>query len=115
MLCDKCFVIGIVNGKYSTEVYDKRDNFNFKIVNFPFLCSNIPSGPAYGVYISQLVRIGRICSDYSSFALRHRKLTERLVHQGFRYSNLCKAFDKFARRHGQILDKYGFGVKRHYR
>ena len=80
--------IGIVNGKYSTEVYDKRDDFNFNIVNFPFLCSNIPSGPAYGVYISQLVRIGRICSDYSSFALRHHKLTERLVHQGFRYSDL---------------------------
>ena len=38
------------NGKYSTEVCDKRDDFNFKIVNFPFLCSNIPSGPAYGVY-----------------------------------------------------------------
>ena len=105
--------IGIVNGKYSTEVYDKRDDFNFNIVNFLFLCSNIPSGPAYGVYISQLVCIGRICSDYSSFALRHRKLTERLVHQGFRYSNLCKAFDKFARRHGQILDKYSFGVRRH--
>ena len=68
--------IGIVNVKYSTEVYDKRDDFNFKIVDFPFLCSNIPSGPAYGVYISQLVCIRRICSDYSSFALRHRNLAE---------------------------------------
>ena len=105
--------VGIVNSKYSTEVYDKRDDFNFNIVNFPFLCSNIPSGPAYGVYISQLVRIGRICADYSSFALRHCKLTEQLVHQGFRYSGLCKAFDKFARRRGQILDKYGLGVRRH--
>ena len=60
-----------MNGKYSTAVYDKRDNFNFRIVNFPYLNSNIPSGPAYGVYISQLVRIGRICSDYSDFALRN--------------------------------------------
>ena len=40
--------IGIVNTKYSTEVYDKRDGFNFKIINFMFLCSNIPSGSAYG-------------------------------------------------------------------
>ena len=45
-------------------VYDKRDGFSFEIVKFPFLCSNIPSKPAYGVYISQLVRIGRICSIY---------------------------------------------------
>ena len=28
--------ITIVNGKYSTAVYDKRDDFNLKIVNFPF-------------------------------------------------------------------------------
>ena len=46
----------IVNRKYSTAVYyDKRDDINFKIVNFPFVCSNILSRPAYGVYISQLV------------------------------------------------------------
>ena len=38
---------------YCTTVYDKRDSFNFPIANFPFMKSNIPSGP---VYISQLVR-----------------------------------------------------------
>ena len=42
--------------------HDKQDDFNFKIVNFPYLSSNIPSGPANGVYISKLVRIGRICT-----------------------------------------------------
>ena len=63
-------------------MYDKRDDFNFKIVKFPYLSSNIPPGRAYGIYISQLVRIGRICSDYSDFTLRHFKLTERLIHQG---------------------------------
>ena len=52
--------ISVVNGQYETTIYDKRDNFNFKIVNFPFMSSNIPSGLAYGIYISQLVRIGRI-------------------------------------------------------
>ena len=38
-----------------TKLYDKRDYFNFPIVNFPFICSNIPAAPAYGVYISQLL------------------------------------------------------------
>ena len=38
------------------SVYDKREDFNFKIANFPYLDSNIPRNPAYGVYISQLVR-----------------------------------------------------------
>ena len=31
--------------------FDKRDNFGFNIVNFPYLCSNIPTKPVYGVYI----------------------------------------------------------------
>ena len=39
------------DGKLSTKPYDKRDDFDFHIVNFPFLSSNIPSGPSYGVYI----------------------------------------------------------------
>ena len=35
-----------------TKIYDKRDDFNFPIVNFPFMCGNIPAAPAYGVYIA---------------------------------------------------------------
>ena len=37
-----------------TKLYDKRDDLNFPIVNFPFICSNIPAAPTYGVYISQI-------------------------------------------------------------
>ena len=38
-----------------TTLYDKRDAFGFHTVNFPFMSSNIPSAPAYGVYASQLI------------------------------------------------------------
>ena len=40
------------DGQLHTSIYDKRDDFNFHITNFPFLSSNIPSSPAYGVFIS---------------------------------------------------------------
>ena len=43
-------------GKLSTRLYDRCDDFDFHLANFPFLSSNIPSGPSYGVYISQLIR-----------------------------------------------------------
>ena len=43
-------------GKLSTRLDDKLNDFDVHIVNFPFLSSNIPSGPSYGVYISQLIR-----------------------------------------------------------
>ena len=57
--------------KLSTRLYDKRDDFDFHIVNFPFLSSNVPSGPSYGVYISQLIRYARCCSHYDDFRYRH--------------------------------------------
>ena len=50
-----------------TKLYDKRDAFGFHIVDFPFMSSNIPSAPAYGVYASQLIRYACCCSNYSDF------------------------------------------------
>ena len=47
-------------GRLRTKLYDKRDDFNFPIVNFPFVCSNIPAAPAYGVYISHLIDISEL-------------------------------------------------------
>ena len=44
---DLTFIIGS-GGKLSTRLYDKRDDFDFHVVNFPYLSSNIPSGPSYG-------------------------------------------------------------------
>ena len=53
------------SGQLSTKIYDKRDDFNFKIINFPNMCSNIPDSPAYGVYILQLIRYAWASSNYS--------------------------------------------------
>ena len=44
------------DGQMRTSLYDKRGDFNFHITNFPFLSSNIPSSPAHGVFILQLIR-----------------------------------------------------------
>ena len=38
-------------GRLGKKLYIKKDYFNFPIVIFPFICSNIPAAPAYGVYI----------------------------------------------------------------
>ncbi|KAK3085109.1 hypothetical protein FSP39_024511 [Pinctada imbricata] len=48
--------IKIVNGEIHTSVYDKRDDFGFNIVNFPWLDGDVPRLPSYGIYISQLIR-----------------------------------------------------------
>ena len=46
-------------GRLKTKLYGQRDDFNFLIVNFPFISYNITASPAYGVYISQLIRHSR--------------------------------------------------------
>ena len=46
----------ISNDIVSTKVYDKRDDFDFEISNFPFLDGDVPRSTSYGVYISQLIR-----------------------------------------------------------
>jgi nitric oxide synthase oxygenase domain/subunit len=48
------------------------------------MCSNIPASPAYGVYISQLIRYARISSNYSDFLKRHLHLRNRLLDQGYK-------------------------------
>ena len=76
------------DGQLHTSIYDKRD-FNFHITNFPFLSSNIPSSPAYGVFISQLIRYARACSSYECFILRTRRLSSKRLEQGY----LAKRFE----------------------
>ena len=49
--------LSITNVIVSSKIYDKRDDFNFEIVNFPFLDGDVPRSPSYGVYISQLIRL----------------------------------------------------------
>ena len=70
-------------GRLRTKLYDKRDDFNFPIVNFPFICSNIPAASAYGVYISQLIQYSRACGSYQDFLDRRLLLTRKLLNQGF--------------------------------
>ena len=75
--------------------YDKRDDFNSPIVNFPFICSNIPAAPAYEVYISLLIRYSRACGSYQDFSDRGLLLTRKLLNQGFLLVKLKSSLRKF--------------------
>jgi hypothetical protein len=82
------------DGQLTTQLYDKRDDFSFAFVNFPYICRTIPLSPAYGVYISQLIRYARACSTYNQFLSRSRLLTDKLMLQGFLQSRLMSVFRK---------------------
>jgi hypothetical protein len=80
-------------GPLRTKLYDKIDDFNFPFVNFPFICSNIAAAPAYGVYISQLIRYSRACGSYHYFRDRGLLLPRKLLHKGLSWSY---HFERFA-------------------
>ena len=98
------------SGQISTKMYDKRD-FNFKIINFPNMCSNIPASPAYGVYISQLIRYARASSNYSDFPKRHLCLRNRLLDQGYEKIRLIRSLKKFIFRYQDLVEIYSVSAE----
>ena len=67
------------------KINDKRDYFDFEIVNFPFLDDEVSRSTSYGVYISQPIRFARASSHVTDFNTRNKLLTQKLLKQGFRY------------------------------
>ena len=86
--------ITVINREFDTKLYDKRNDFNFNIVNFPFLCGNVPQKHSYGVFISQILRYSRVCRTYGNFIDECKTLVNRLIKQGFVKSLLKKSIRK---------------------
>ena len=93
-------------GQLHTSLYEKRDNFNFNITNFPFLSSNIPSSPAYCVLISQLIRYTRASSSYECYILSAVRLSNKLLGQGCVKEHLRSSLRKFYGRFGDLIKQY---------
>ena len=73
---------------------------------FLFSCSNVPLSPAYGVYVSQLIRYARACHAYADFLKRGQLLTKKLMMQGYNESRLKSSFRKFYGRYNDLVCDY---------
>ena len=85
------------------KIFDKQDDFDFDIVNFPLLDGDVPRSTSYGIYISQLIRFARVFSHVDNFNSRKKVLTAKLLRQGYRYHKHRKAFSKFHWRHFDLV------------
>ena len=83
------------DGRLNTKIYDKRNDFNFLKVNFPFLCSNIPAAPEYGVYVYQLKHYSRASSKYVDFVERGILLSQKFLRQSYELIKLRSSLKKF--------------------
>ena len=85
----------IVEGFVSCKIYDKRDYFDFEIVNFPFLDGDVPRKASYGVYISQLIRFARVSSHVTDFNTRNKLLMLNFLIRVIGIINYVKPFLSF--------------------
>ena len=92
-------------------MYDKSDDFDFEIVNFPFLDGDVPRSTSYEVYISQLIRFARESSYVTDFNTRNKLLTQKLLKQGYCYHKFCKTFSKLYRQYYDLISKFQVGLK----
>ena len=83
----------------SSKIDDNRDDFDFDIVNFPFLDGDVPHSTSYGVYISQLIRFARVSRHAADFNALNKSLTAKLLQQSYRYHKHRKTFSKSYRRY----------------
>ena len=91
------------DGTRFTRLYDKRDDFDFPIVNFPFLSSNNPESPAYGVFCFSLyvmlrfVRNMKILCSEDPFWFQRRDIL---------HGNFILLFRKFYGRRTDLVHKF---------
>ena len=90
----------------SSNLYDKRDAFNFSIVRFPYRCSNIPSKMFYATISAEILRIARATSKYTFFLNSVRTLLDRMKKQGANVSGIKSSIRKMIGRHAGTFSKF---------
>ena len=96
------------NESFSYKLFDKRDNFDFDVINFPCMkYSNIPTKPSYGIYLSQLIRICRNCTYVDDFNYSVNKLTLEFLNKSFSKKYLNKIYLKFIDNYETEWCKFG--------
>ena len=99
--------ISLFRGKFLYRSYDKRDNFNFEICNYPNLRGNIPWKGSYGVYVSQLIRFCDINLNVNDFVNNVKTMTWKFLQQGFLRQSLIFTYLKFCNTYGHRWSKFG--------
>ena len=87
--------LSISNGFVKTKIFDKRDDFDFDALNFPFLDGDVPRSTSYGVNISQLIRFARVPSHVDGFNTRDKVLTENFSDKDIDIINFVRRFQNF--------------------
>ena len=101
--------IKVIGNDIHTSVYDKRDDFGFPIVNFPWLSGDVPRLPSYGIYISQLARFSICCTSVFDFHSKNLQITSKLLTQVYDITSFGKRLESslLYSSYSEVLSKVG--------
>ena len=100
--------MNIKNSLIVTSIYDKKDDFNFKVNSFPNLSGNIHSLRTHGVIISQLIRYSKVCLNVDDFIYRSRIMITKLLNQFFCSKELKRKFSHFYDKYYNLIQNYRY-------
>ena len=104
--------VSIWRGSFLVKLYDKRKDYNFDVISYPYLDGNIPSDRSYyGVFISQLMRFCKVkYSNLNNFINDVKLLVDKLVKQGFNTAALRKKLFTFYHSKVNVWSKFGVDI-----
>ena len=102
--------ISINDNKYLYQKYDKTMDYNFQVIKYPNLSSNIPIKPAYGVFISQLVRLAQINDNIDGFSKDTIEIIKTLSKQNYNAEKLIQKFVHFGRFYPHLWTHFGCDI-----
>ena len=105
--------IKVVGNKFLFKSYDKRNDFNFQMINYPNLSGNIPTKAAYGVFISQLVHYSTINLKIKDFIHDIKVLVSKLLKQAYKRNILVSSFKQFAVKYFVLWSRFGVDISHH--
>tara|TARA_B110001454_G_C12718590_1_gene433685 strand:+ start:2018 stop:3712 length:1695 start_codon:yes stop_codon:yes gene_type:complete len=98
--------VSIVDENFQIKVYNKTDDYSFRVITFPYLESNILTSICYSVYFGEALRYLRISSRLQDFEHRLRKLTEMLLERSYNKKEMAKQLLKLFLRYRQDARKF---------
>ena len=100
----------VYKGKFKINLFDKRDDYKFKVFRYPYLDGNIPETLSYGIFISQIIRFCSINSTFIGFHKDVKSHVVKLCKQGFKLAALRNRFYKFYECKINLWGKYGVDI-----
>ena len=105
------FQLSIVNRNISTQLFDKRNSYTFKIVRLPYKSSTLPSKMFFSTISAEVLRIGRATSNLPTFIETAKSLMTRMKRQGADVLGIMNSIKKMFYRHQEEFIKYSTDIE----